>query len=300
MMVVSTCVSLLRAVVWGFVLAGIACAQAQTQAPIRVQDERGVWVQLPRPPQRIVSLLPSLTETVCALGQCDRLVGTDRYSNWPDSVQKRAKVGGGLDPNLEAIVALKPDLVLAATSARSVTRLESLGIPVAALEPRNFKDMQRVFASVGQLLGTPDTSAVWQSLVTQVDQVARSVPAKQKHTRVYVEVNRGPYGASESSFIGEILTRLGMDNIVPGHLGPFPKLNPEFIVKANPDLIMVGDQESEGMAQRPGWAGIRAIQNKRVCTFLPTEGDILVRAGPRMGEAARLMVRCLQQKAAQP
>lgn len=266
-------------------------------APVKVEDERGVWVQLPKPPLRIVSLLPSLTETVCALGQCKRLVGVDRYSNWPASVQNLPKMGGGLDPSLEAIVALRPDLVLAATSARSVTRLENLGIPVAALEPRNFKDMQRVFAKVGQLLGTPDTDKVWQSLVTDLDQVARSIPSNQKHTRVYVEVNRGPYGASASSFIGEVLTQMGMDNIVPGHLGPFPKLNPEFIVKANPDLIMVGDQESDALAQRPGWDTIRAVREKRVCRFSPTEGDILVRAGPRMADAARLMARCIAQKA---
>jgi iron complex transport system substrate-binding protein len=233
------------------------------------------------------------------LGECARLVGTDRYSNWPASVQKLPKVGGGLDPSLEAIVALRPDLVLAATSARSATRLESLGIPVAALEPRNLKDMQRVFASVGQLLGKPDNSMAWNTLVNQVAQITHSVPENQKHTRIYVEVNRGPYGASESSFIGEILTQLGMDNIVPGHLGPFPKLNPEFIVRANPDLIMVGDQESEGLTQRPGWSAIKAVRDKRICTFTSKEGDILVRAGPRMAEAARLMMRCIAEKTPQ-
>lgn len=91
--------------------------------------------------------------------------------------------------------------------------------------------------------------------------------------------------------------QLGMDNIVPGNLGPFPKLNPEFIVRANPDLIMVGDQESEGLTQRPGWNAIRAVQENRICTFTSKEGDILVRAGPRMADAARLMMRCIGEKA---
>ena len=95
---------------------------------LQVTDDRGVAVTLARPPQRIVSLLPSLTESVCALGACARLVGVDRYSNDPASVQALPKVGGGLDPNIEAIVALRPEVVLLATSSRAASRLESLGL----------------------------------------------------------------------------------------------------------------------------------------------------------------------------
>ena len=85
-------------------------------------------------PQRIVSLLPSLTESVCELGACSRLVGVDRYSNWPTSVQQLPRVGGGIDPNIEAIVALKPDLVLMAESTRAAERLQALGLKVLMLE----------------------------------------------------------------------------------------------------------------------------------------------------------------------
>jgi iron complex transport system substrate-binding protein len=89
---------------------------------VQITDDRGRTVALPRTPQRIVSLLPSLTETVCALEQCHRLVGVDRYSNWPASVGKLPKVGGGLDPNIEAIVALRPDVVLmSVTSSRAAS-----------------------------------------------------------------------------------------------------------------------------------------------------------------------------------
>ena len=88
-------------------LMGVGAAFA-----VEVTDDRGVTVHFDKPPQRIVSLLPSLTETVCELGRCQRLVGVDRYSNYPASVQGLAQVGGGLDPNIESIVALRPDLVL--------------------------------------------------------------------------------------------------------------------------------------------------------------------------------------------
>jgi iron complex transport system substrate-binding protein len=116
-------------------------------------------------------------------------------------------------------------------------------------------------------------------------------------TRVYFEVNQGPYAASESSFIGETLTRLGAKNIVPAKLGPFPKLNPEYIVRANPDLIMVGQRSADGLQARPGWQSIRALREQRVCIFPVEEANVLVRPGPRMAEGARLMAKCLMDKA---
>lgn len=264
---------------------------------LQVTDDRGVVVTLAQAPQRIVSLLPSLTETVCELGQCQRLVGVDRYSNHPASVQKLPQVGGGLDPNIEAIVALKPDVVLMATSSRAADRLQSLGIKVVSLEPKSHADVKRVLEKVGQVLAVADAQRVWRVVDAGVQAAAQSLPASVKSTKVYFEVNRAPYAAGESSFIGETLTRLGARNIVPASLGPFPKLNPEFVVRANPDVIMVGDRNFAGMEGRPGWSGIRAIQRKRVCVFTPEQSDVLVRPGPRMAEGARIMAQCLQEAA---
>jgi iron complex transport system substrate-binding protein len=222
----------------------------------------------------------------------------DRYTNYPASLQKLPQVGGGLDPNIEAIVALKPDVVLMAKSSRAHERLEALGLKVVALEPKTYADVQRVTLKLGQLLAVPDAQRVWRAMDAGVAAAAQSLPAQARGTRVYFEVNQGPYAASEASFIGETLTRLGVKNIVPGTLGPFPKLNPEFIVRANPDLIMVGQDSADGMAQRPGWPSIRAVRDRRVCVFPTDQADVLVRPGPRMAEAARLMAQCLTDKAA--
>ena len=266
--------------------------------PIRIQDDSGKTVVLNKSPQRIVSILPSLTETICALGHCKKLVGVDRYSNWPAELQKLPKVGGGLDPNIEAIVALKPDLVLAATSSKAATRLESLGIKVVLLEPKTFNDMQRVINKLGIILGMTEAqySQIWQQINAGVTQVANQIPKSQHQTTVYFEVNRGPYAAGESSFIGETMTRLHLKNIIAADLGPFPKINPELIVRANPQIIMIGSGEAENLLQRPGWASISAIKNKHVCVFSPAQGDILVRPGPRMVEAAQLMAQCLDKQ----
>jgi iron complex transport system substrate-binding protein len=141
------------------------------------------------------------------------------------------------------------------------------------------------------------TQRIWRNIDAAVSAAAQSLPVRVKNTRVYFEVNRAPYGAGASSFIGETLTRLGVQNIVPASLGPFPKLNPEFVVRANPDVIMVGDRNFEGMTQRPGWRSIRAVREERLCVFANDESDVLVRPGPRMAEAARLMAQCLADKA---
>ena len=265
---------------------------------VQVTDDRGVTVNFAQAPQRIVSLLPSLTETVCALGQCQRLVGVDRYSNYPDSVRQLPQVGGGLDPSIEAIVALKPDVVLMAVSTPVGERLQSLGIKVVALEPKDHADVRRVLEKLGQLLDVPDAPRVWREIDAGVSAAFQSLPRKLARTRVYFEVNSAPYAAGEASFIGETLKRLGVENIVPASLGSFPKLNPEFVVRANPDLIMVGDRNFSGLQGRPGWSGIRAVREGRVCVFSAEQSDVLVRPGPRMAEAARIMARCLLDKAA--
>ena len=278
-------------------LALLAAVLAAAVHAVVVTDERGVAVELVRPPQRIVSLLPSLTESVCTLGACDRLVGVDRYSNWPASVRALPQVGGGIDPNVEAIVALKPDLVLLAKSSRITERLEALGIKAVVLEPKNHADVRRVLDALARLLGTGDAQRVWRDIDASVTAAAQSLPESAKRTRVYFEVNSAPYAAGEASFIGETLARLGARNIVPASLGPFPKLNPEFVVRADPDLIMVGERSAVGLEQRPGWSRIKAVREGRICEFSAEEADVLVRPGPRMGEAARLMAQCLLAKA---
>ena len=288
------------AIVLILLLAMATLANAQPAPAMAVVDDRGRSVPLARAPQRIVSLLPSLTETVCALGACERLVGVDRYSNWPASVAQLPVVGGGLDPNIEAIVALRPDVVLMATSSRASARLEALGIAVVALEPKTHADVQRVLGKVGQVLGVQDAQRVWRVIDAGVQAAAQSVPVAARGTRVYFEVSSGPFAAGQSSFIGETLTRLGARNIIAAALGPFPKINPEFVVRADPDLIMVGARSAEGLAVRPGWAQLRALRAGHLCRFDAAQSDVLIRPGPRMAEAARLMAACLTDKAGAP
>ena len=270
------------------------CACTLQANALQLVDDRGVAVDLPQPPRRIVSLLPSLTEVVCELGACDRLVGVDDYSNWPASARKLPRMGGLEDANIEKIVALKPDLVLVGYAPRVVSRLEALGVKAVTLEPRTLADLGRAWEQVGRAIGARDAQAQWKRLEADVDAAARSLPAALRGTTVYFEVNSGPYAASEASFIGELLARIGAANVVPGDLGPFPKLNPEFVVRADPQVIMISDRNAQALKSRPGWDRIRAVRNGRVCQFGAEQGDALVRPGPRMAQAAQLMVDCVR------
>lgn len=275
----------------------LCCTLAFSANALELQDDRGQTLKLAAPPQRIVSLLPSLTETVCELGYCNRLVGVDRYSKFPASLQKLPQVGGGLDPNIEMIMSLRPDVVLMAKSSRAGERLEALGIKVFALEPKTHADVQRVMLKIGELLEAKDALRVWRNIDAGVTAAAQSLTPRLRQTTVYFEVNQGPYAAGETSFIGETLTRLGVKNSIPASLGPFPKLNPEYVVRANPDVMMMGKLSASTLAARPGWDSLRAMKEQRLCVFSDDERDILVRPGPRMAEGARLMVKCLEAKA---
>lgn len=283
-------------------VCGLAGALSVAAQSVQITDARGAQVQLAKPPQRIVSLLPSLTESLCALGGCERLVGVDRYSNWPAHVKTVPVVGGGLDPNIEAIVAIKPDLVLVSMASRAIARMEALGLKVVALEPRTHEEARTVMQKIGQLLALPPTQGadrVWAGIEADLNKAAASVPEAMRGQRVYFEASRGPYAAGEKSFIGQTLTRLHLRNVVDARQGPFPRLNPEYVVKLDPDILMAGERAwKTGVPEYPGWAQMRAVKQGAICAFTPEQSDILVRPGPRMAEGAQIIAQCLQRLAA--
>lgn len=243
---------------------------------------------------RIVTLSPSLTEAVCALGHCAELVGTDRYSSWPGSVAKLPKVGGLQDAQIERIVALRPDMVLLGPRSRAGDRLSALGVPVQVFDARTHADLKRMLLSVGQSLGESARAAeLVQRIERELDAAARRVPAHLRGRSVYVEVGVGPTAASAASFIGETVARLGLVNIVPGDMGLFPRVNSEMVVRRAPDLVIGPQTTLFNVADRPGWSGMQALRQHQVCQLDADRMDLLSRPGPRLGEAAHMLVDCL-------
>jgi iron complex transport system substrate-binding protein len=280
----------------GFATAPAAAAGDDLQrAPgLVVRDDRGVQHHFSHPPQRVITLLPSLTETVCAIGECGRIVGTDRYSNWPAEVVALPKLGGIDDALIERIVALKPDVVLSAISTRAVQRIESLGIRVLAFDSDSHEQVRASLMRVATLLAAePQARSVWAAIEVQIEQAAQRVPTALRGRAVYFEADAGPYAAGAASFVGQTLARLKLANIAPASMGAFPKLNPEFVVRAQPFVIFVEQQHAAALAQRPGWSGLQALKQGHVCAFEPAAFELLTRPGPRMGQAALTMADCL-------
>lgn len=260
-------------------LGGLAAPLAQAQAPQQ---------------HRIVTLSPSLTEAVCALGHCAELVGTDRYSSWPGTVAKLPKVGGLQDAQIERIVALRPDMVLLGPRSRAGDRLSALGVPVQVFDARTHADLKRMLVSVGQSLGESARAAELVARIErELDAAARRVPAHLRGRSVYVEVGVGPTAASAASFIGETVARLGLVNIVPGDMGLFPRVNSEMVVRRGPDLVIGPQTTLFNVTDRPGWAGMQALRQHQVCQLDADRMDLLSRPGPRLGEAAHMLVDCL-------
>jgi iron complex transport system substrate-binding protein len=271
-------------------MAAVMLAHAQ----LVVRDDRGVEHRFERAPQRVVTLLPSLTETVCAVGACSRLVGTDRYSNWPPSVLALPKLGGLDDALLERIVALKPDVVLAAASTRAVDRLEQLGIPVLAFDSDRHEQVRASLRRIGTLLGArAQADAAWAAIDEDIARARAAVPQHLRGRSVYFEADSTPYAAGAASFVGQTLARLQLDNIAPPAMGAFPKLNPEFVVRSQPYLIMAARRNVQEMRARPGWSQLQALRHSRTCAFDGDRYELLIRPGPRMGQAALAMADCL-------
>lgn len=274
----------------------VLVAHASAGAQITIRDDRGVTTSFAAVPARIVSLLPSLTETVCTLGACASLVGIDRFSNWPAEVARLPKVGSMEDAQIERVVALRPDVVLLGPSVRAIDRLEALGLKVVAIQSQTHADVRHMLETLARLLGRPEAAQpLWAAIEADLQRAAQRVPAALRGQRVYFEITAAPHAAGVGSFIDETLKRLGMANAVPAELGPFPRLNPEFVVRLQPDIVMATQRDLAEMARRPGWAGLRALQRQRSCGFPIETYEVLIRPGPRLGEAALELARCLAE-----
>ena len=253
---------------WAAQAAGADAAQEPARS---VVDDRGQALASPARVVRLVSLSPTLTESVCVLGACDRLVGVDRFSNWPESVTKLPHLGSLGSFNVEAVAALRPDLVLMAGDGPLVKQLERLGVPVLVLSPQRHADVADTLARL-------------------------ALPARDRGLRTWVEIDPAPWLAGPDSFLGETLALLGLANVVPAGSAPFVPMSREWALQADPQLFVISDPQRQGLAAlraRPGWSRLPALREGRVCLFDGPELDALVRPGPRLAEGARLLRDCV-------
>ncbi|WP_457629084.1 ABC transporter substrate-binding protein [Oceanithermus sp.] len=276
------------------VLLSLALA---TSYPLVVTDDLGRQVTIPAEPQRIVVMLPSATETLCSIGACDKIVATDDYSNWPPEVADKPKAGGLYNPNVELIASFEPDLVIGSKYGKLTEALDQLGITVYAVNTQTYDDIFRTARNLGRLV---NREAEAEALVARINQQvyaleSQAAKATDRPT-VYYEIDATPYTVGPNSFIGSLIKKARGENIIPAELGLFPKISPELVVEKDPEVIVLGDAPygvtAAKIAERPGWAGIRAIQDGRVCELTKEQTDVVHRPGPRVAEGLKLLIDC--------
>lgn len=266
-------------------------AEAAVDRPITVVDDDGRTVALPRVPHRIISLVPSATETIVALGASDRLVGRTRYDRG-SSIAALPVVGGGLDPNLETIVGLAPELVVTWSSdkrAETRHRLDAAGIPTLNLSLQDTTDAFRAVTLLGDALGIPAQAVRLLGQLRDSLAETRRLAAKEGRRRVfYVVYNDPPMTMGPATFIAQILDLAGGQNVFADATINWPTVSLEQIVRRDPDLVVlpVGEMPArtlERLRTESGWKDLRAV--RRGCVVL-VEADVVNRPGPNIARGA--------------
>jgi iron complex transport system substrate-binding protein len=269
---------------------------AAGEAAVSAVDDVGRKVELAHPARRVVSLLPAATETLAELGALDRVVGRTRYDTEPRFAHLPS-VGGGLDPNLESIVSLKPDLVVAWESpsgSKVRERLESLGIPVFAVATRDTAAIFRTISSLGRLVGRRAAAdSITRHIHQQLDSVRASVPPGPRPTVLYVVSLDPPMIAGLDNFIAELLLVAGGDpvSISGDRKGISPQVSLEELVRRQPDLVILPVGQDPMVTRRrvdrePGWRDLEAVRSGRVAEV---PSDLVSRPGTTIGEMAKVL-----------
>ena len=290
--------------------ATVAPTQAPTDTPaplaLDFTDGLGREIKLDGPAQRVVSLAPSNTEILFAIGAGSQVVGRDEFSDYPEEVNAIDKVGGSFgEYSTEAIVALKPDLVLAAeiNTPELVKQLEDIGLTVYYLKnPKTLEEMYGNLEIVAQLTGHEgEAGTLVESLKARVAAVDEKIAPLSSVIPVFYEIDATdaskPYSYGPGTFGDLLITRAGGTNIVTlaGITDSYPQVSLEQIVKANPNMIILGDSmwgvTPEAVKSRAGWETIAAVQNDQIFPF----DDILIsRPGPRLVDGLEQLAKLLR------
>jgi iron complex transport system substrate-binding protein len=271
--------------------------------PIKLTDGLGRSIELAAPAQRIISIAPSNTEILFALGAGSQIVGREEMSDYPVEAKDDTSIGSVFQKlNTESIVALQPDLILAAeiNSPEQVKALEDLKLNVYYLpNPKTFGDLYKNLEIVGQLTGrSAEAAKLNESLKARYDAVIQKLSQAKDAPTVFYEIDATdptkPYTSGPGTFIDLVIALAGGKNIGGALKDAFAQLSSEELVKQNPDIIVLGDAlygvTPEAVAQRPGWGDLNAVKNNQVFAF---DDNLISRPGPRLIDGLEQMAKLL-------
>jgi len=258
--------------------------------PAAITDFQGNTLTVPARPERIVSIGPSITAFLFALGAGPRVVGVDDFSDEPAEAASREKVGG-IKVNFEKVVALRPDLVLILKfSDGTIEKLRSATQSVLVIDPQNVADVARTATLLGRAVGA-DGDGLARSIQQKVDAVKARTATATTHPRVYHEIDASDptkiFTVGPGSYIDDLIQIAGGANIAARAASAYPQLSAEEILRSDPEIIVLASSDYSAkpaqVAARAGWSAIAAVKNGRIVTIEP---NLINRPGPRVGDAA--------------
>ena len=284
-----------------------ACSSQLTTTPTSqsspIEDGLGRELILDEPAQRVVSLAPSNTEILFAVGAGDQVIGRDEFSDYPDQANTLPSVGGGFgDYNLEAIVDLEPDLVLAAeiNTPEQVKAMEDLGLTVFLLpNPISLEEMYGNLLTVAKLTDhESETEELVEELRDRVSQVEMGIESAEDQPTAFYELDAtdpsAPWTAGSGTFINTLITMAGGVNIASDMEGQYLQISVEELLVRDPQVILLGDSAygvtAESLSERPGWNNISALLNGRIYAF---DDNLVSRPGPRLVDGLEELARLL-------
>jgi iron complex transport system substrate-binding protein len=286
-----------------------AASRPSASWPRTFTDALGNQVTLAGPARRIVTMSPNLAEIVCALDASEALVGVDDFTKYPPAVAAKAKIGGIINPDLERILALTPDLVLISRGLDKplIEKLKSLKLPIFATDPRNLEQVRGLIRQVGELCGRPAEAARLVDSLAARQEAVRLEARARPPVRVLLAVAwDGLFVAGATSFAGDLIRTAGGDNVVARMQGidpqkPWPNVTRELVVLADPQLLVFAGKEAapvpggaeatlRWLRQDQGWAGLSAVRTGQVTVI---DQDLLTIPGPRLWDGLEKLAEAI-------
>ncbi len=288
-------------------LVTVLLAMASAGQSLPLPDDLGRTVDLQAPPQRIVSLAPSNTELLYALGLGPRVVGVTRYCNWPPAARLLPQVADYNSLSAEAVAGLHPDLILAArgNDPEGLETLRRTGIPVFALDIQSVNQLLAAVRRVGALCAVEDSAARLDAVLRQrLERVRARVQGKPRVKVLWAYWGEPIFTAGDSTLIDDVLSLAGGDNLGRQAPGAWPQVSLETLVAWAPEVVVTSAHQGgpEALAaevarlrQTPGWQSVPAVQQGRICSV---DGDLLNRPGPRVLDALEQVAAFLHPETA--
>ncbi|HHV55948.1 MAG TPA: cobalamin-binding protein [Firmicutes bacterium] len=271
-------------------------AAGASSAAVEIQDATGTKMVPTTAPRRIVALAPSVTEMLYALGLGPQVVGVAAFSDYPPEAKEKPVVGDAFAINYEALLALRPELVIADENlqAKAIQELRRLGVSVFVVAPHSLEEVLATLTTLGRLTGREAEArqlvAGLEQRIAAVREKTAKLPASRR-PRVFVEIWNDPLmTAGPGSFIDELIGLAGGQNIAAGTGQAWPQVNPEWVVAQNPEVLILTLRNRQEVVKRPGWSALAAVRQDRVYEVVP---DPLVRTGPRLVDGLEQLARLL-------